>query len=74
MCERVNAIVELMGMVERGELWNRKGSSRDRRRIAEGPLTLGLKISNLPSCLVRTRNALVFRGYVIATKKGKISY
>ncbi len=46
MCERVNAIVGLIGMVERGELWNRKGSPRDRRRIAEGSLTFGLKISN----------------------------
>lgn len=36
MCERVNAIVELMGMVERDESWNRKVSPRDRRRIVEG--------------------------------------
>lgn len=69
MCERVNAIVGLIGIVERGELWNRKGSPRDRRRTAEGSLGFGLKISNLPSCIFHTRNALVFRGYVIATKK-----
>ena len=62
MCERVNAIVELMGMVERGELWNRKGSSRDRRRIDEGSLTFGLKISNLQFCMTHTRNVLIFRG------------
>ena len=85
MCERVNAIVGLIGTEERGGLWNRKGSPRDRRgvpsalptRIAvlwrrlgrQGSLTFGLKISNLPSCMIRIRNALVFRGYVIATKK-----
>lgn len=44
---------------------------RDRRRIAEGSLTLGLKISNLPSCMTRVRNALVFRRYVIVTKKAQ---
>ena len=43
----------------------------DRREIAEGSLTLGLKISDLLSCLVHTRNALVFRRYVIATKKAQ---
>lgn len=41
--------------------------SKDRRRIAEGPLTFGLKISDLQFCMIHTRNALVFRGYVIAT-------
>ena len=71
MCECVNVIVGLIGMVERGELWNRKGSPRDRRRIAERSLALGLKISNLSSYLVHTRNALVFRRYVIATKKAQ---
>lgn len=40
MCERVNAIVGLIGIVERGELWNRKGSPRDRRRI------IGLWVEN----------------------------
>ena len=75
MCERVNAIVELMGLVERGELWNRNGSPRDRRgvpsalptRIAEGSLALWLKISDLQFCMIHMRNALVFKGYVIAT-------
>ena len=33
MCECVNAIVGLIGMVERGDLWNRKGSPRDRRGV-----------------------------------------
>lgn len=42
-------------------------SPRDRRRTAEGPLTLGLKISDLQFCMIHTRNAQVFRGYVIAT-------
>lgn len=41
--------------------------SKDRRRIAEGSLTFGLKISDLQFCMIHTRNALVFRGYVIAT-------
>lgn len=71
MCERENAIVGLIGMVERGELWNRKGSPRDRRKTAEGSLTFELKISKLPNHINRTRNALVFRGYVIATKKAQ---
>ena len=42
-------------------------SPRDRRRIVEGSLTLGLKISDLHFCMIHTRNALVFSGYVIAT-------
>lgn len=42
-------------------------SPRDHRRIAEGSLTLGLKISDLHFCMIHTRNALVFSGYVIAT-------
>lgn len=83
MCEFVNAIVGLISIMERGELWNRKGSPRDRRgvpsalptRIAvlwrrlgrQGLLTFGLKISNLPSCMTCACNALVFSGYVIAT-------
>ena len=71
MCECVNVIVGLIGMVERGELWNRKGSPRGRRRIAEGSPTFELKISNLPSCMTRVRNALVFRRYVIVTKKAQ---
>ena len=79
MCECVNAIVGLIGMVERGELRNRKGSPRDRRgvpsalptRIAEGSPTLWLKISDLQFCLIHARNALVFSGYVIATKKAQ---
>ena len=87
MCECVNAIVGLMGMVERGELWNRKGSPRDRRgvpsalptRIAvlwrrlgrQGSLTFGLKISDLQFCMIHTRNALIFNGYVITTKKAQ---
>lgn len=33
MCGCVNAIVGLIGMVERGGLWNRKGSPRDRRGV-----------------------------------------
>ena len=37
---------------------------KDRR---QGSLAFELKISNLPSCMTRTRNALVFRRYVIAT-------
>lgn len=44
-----------------------EGPPRDRRRIAEGSLTLGLKISDLHFCMIHTRNALVFSGYVIAT-------
>lgn len=67
MRECVNVVVGLIGLVERGELWNRKWSPRDRRRTAEGPLTLGLKISDLQFCMIHTRNAQVFRGYVIAT-------
>ena len=47
MCECVNALVGLIVMVEGGELWNRKGMLRDRRRIAEGLSGYGLKISNL---------------------------
>ena len=90
MCERVNAIVGLIGTEERGGVWNRKGSPRDRRgvpsalptRIAvlwrrlgrQGSPTFELKISNLPNYINRARNALVFNGYVIATKKGKNSY
>lgn len=34
MCECVNAIVGLIGTEERGGVWNRKGSPRDRRAIA----------------------------------------
>jgi len=71
MCDCVNAIVGLIGMVERGELWNRKGSPRGRRRTTEGSLTFGLKISNLPSFMANTRNALVFKRYVIVTKKAQ---
>lgn len=71
MCEYVNAIVGLIGMLERGELRNRKGSPRDRRKIAEGSQTFRLKISNLPSCIIYMRNSLVFRVYVIATKKAR---
>ena len=41
--------------------------SKDRRRIAEGSPTLGLKISDLQFRVIHARNALVFRGYVIAT-------
>ena len=41
--------------------------SKDRRGIAEGSLTFGLKISDLQFCMIHTRNALVFKGYVIAT-------
>ena len=33
MCECVNAIVGLIGMVERSDLWNRKGSPIDRRGV-----------------------------------------
>ena len=66
MRECGNAIVGLIGMVKRGELWNRNGSPRDRRRIVEGSLTFGLKISDLQFCMIHMRNALVFRGYVIA--------
>lgn len=40
-------------------------SSKDRRRIAEGPLTFGLEISDLQFRMICTRNALVFRRYVI---------
>lgn len=69
MWECVNVIVGLIGMVERGESWNRKGSPRDRRRTTEGSPTFELKISNLPSCMTRVRNALVFKRYIIATKK-----
>ena len=47
MCECVNVIVGLIGMVERGESWNRKGSPRGRRRIAEGPPTFELKNQQL---------------------------
>lgn len=65
MCECVNVIVGLIGMVERGESWNRKGSSRDRRRTAKGSLTFGLKISDLQFCMIHMRNALVFKRYVI---------
>lgn len=65
MCECVNVIVGLIGIEERGGLWNRKGSPRDRRRIAEGPLTFGLKISDLQFCMIHMRNALVFKRYVI---------
>jgi hypothetical protein len=61
MCECVNVIVGLIGIVESGGLWNKKGSPRDRRRTTEGSPTFGLKINNLPSCMIRTRNALVFR-------------
>ena len=67
MCECVNAIVGLIGTVERGELWNGKGSPRDRRRTTEGSPTFELKISDLQFCVIHARNALVFRGYVIAT-------
>lgn len=67
MCECVNVVVGLIGTVERGELWNRKWSPRDHRRIAEGSLTLELKINNLQFCMIHTRNALIFKGYVIAT-------
>lgn len=35
MCECINALVGLIVMVEGVELWNRKGTLRDRRRIAE---------------------------------------
>jgi hypothetical protein len=51
-----------------------KWAPGDRRRIAERSLALGLKISDLQFCMIHTRNALVFRRYVIATKKGKNSY
>ena len=53
-------------VVENGNV-TKKWSPRDRRRIAEGSLTLGLKISDLLFCLVRIRNVLVFRRYVIVT-------
>lgn len=33
MCECVNVIVGLIGIIERGELWNRKGAPRDRRGV-----------------------------------------
>ena len=62
MCECVNAIVGLIGMVERGDLWNRKGSPRDRRAMASAwptratDLGGGVKISNLPSCMVYMRS------------------
>ena len=67
MCECVNVVVGLIGIVERGELWNRNGSPRDRRRIAEGSLIFGLKISDLQFCIIHMCNALIFKGYVIAT-------
>ena len=71
MCECVNVVVELIGIVERGELWNRNGSPRDRRKTAKGLLTFELKISKLPNHINRTRYALVFKRYVIATWKGE---
>lgn len=37
MCECVNALVGLIVMVEGVELWNRKGTLRDRRGTVEGP-------------------------------------
>ncbi len=48
-----------------------EGSSKDRRRIAEGSLTFELKISDLQFCMIHKRNALVFRRHVIATKKAR---
>ena len=71
MCECVSAIEELIGIVERGGLLNRKGSPRDRRKTAEESPTFELRISKLPNHINRTRNALVFRGHVIATKKAQ---
>ena len=68
MWECVNALVGLIGKMSRG-------IEKGRRETVEGPpknhQPLGLKISSLSSCLVRTRNALVFRRYVIATKKAQ---
>ena len=90
MCVCVNVIVRIIGIVERGGLWNRKGAPRDRRGVPsalptrttvlwrrlgrQGSPTFELKISNLPNYINHARNALVFRRYVIATKKGKIIY
>ena len=87
MSEFVNVIVGLIGIEERGGLWNRKGSPRDRRGVPsalqtrttvlwrrlgrQGSLTLGVKISDLPSCMTRVRNALVFKRSVIVTKKAQ---
>lgn len=53
--------------IEKGRRETVEGSPKDRRRIAEGSPTLGLKISDLQFCVIHARNALVFRGYVIAT-------
>ena len=46
-----------------------EGSPKDHRKIAEGLLNYGLKIRKLRLFVGDLRNALVFRGYVIAIKK-----
>ena len=75
MWECGNAIVGLIGIVERGELWNRKGASRDRRKIAEGPPRghglIALEISVLWGWHSVLCCRLVFSGFAKSTKKAQ---
>ena len=75
MWECGNAIVGLIGIVERGELRNRKGSLRDRRETAEGPPRghglIALEISVLRSWHGILCSWLVFSGFAKSTKKAQ---
>ena len=75
MRECVNALVGLIVMVEGVELWNRKGTLRDRRGTVEGSpkglLGYMVKIRKLWLFMGGLCNTLIFRWCVVAAKKAQ---
>lgn len=57
--------------VERGELWNRKGTLRDRRGTVEGSLCYMLKISKLLLFVDGLCNVQIIKWYVVVVKKAQ---